>query len=385
MFEEIERLNQLKRIKPLDSFIMFWRPQKVGSSTLLSLLLSYAYRYNLAPRTRGQSTSFRSKILSCAYNNPNSLLSSDERMSLSQQLRSYHDRTTSKRNQLIESLNYYMSVYHELCNYRHDLIYQNLRCAFEARYPLPYNFTISSRPVYEIFMVREPLSRLISSYYFWGEISKMRKSRSKGNVRRKSDDQMERPIRLGVIDDHSTIDVVLSRGNYVYHGNESSVPSLDLAVKFARSFPFNRGMPGPSFTFSAFSDNPHDASDIVSSTRIMTIITERMDESLVVLSHFLNWSLADVVVTMLRKSLSTHPRAHDWPAVAIALMKQHLEESGEYLIYRKANETLDKRIANLKAIGVNFTAELNLLSQLREKVTEARRQHSYDYQCVTIS
>ena len=36
--------------------IMFWRPQKVGSSTILSILVSYGFRYNAIPRRKGRIT-----------------------------------------------------------------------------------------------------------------------------------------------------------------------------------------------------------------------------------------------------------------------------------------------------------------------------------------
>ena len=49
---EIKRLNSLKPLKKASN-IMFWRPQKVGSSTLLSLLVSYGYRFNMLPRRKG--------------------------------------------------------------------------------------------------------------------------------------------------------------------------------------------------------------------------------------------------------------------------------------------------------------------------------------------
>jgi len=48
------------------SLIMFWRPQKVGSSTILSILMSFGYRYNLMPRRKDAANSFCSKIAQCA-------------------------------------------------------------------------------------------------------------------------------------------------------------------------------------------------------------------------------------------------------------------------------------------------------------------------------
>ena len=37
--------------------IMFWRPQKVGSSTIVSLFVSYAYRYNFIQKRKGVQNS----------------------------------------------------------------------------------------------------------------------------------------------------------------------------------------------------------------------------------------------------------------------------------------------------------------------------------------
>ena len=61
---EIETINQLQ---PLISTgrVFFWRPQKVGSSTILSILLSYSYRYNIISRRKGGSNAFCLKIASC--------------------------------------------------------------------------------------------------------------------------------------------------------------------------------------------------------------------------------------------------------------------------------------------------------------------------------
>ena len=46
---EVVRLQGLRALKDVEN-LMFWRPQKVGSSSLLSLLVSFGYRYNLLPR-----------------------------------------------------------------------------------------------------------------------------------------------------------------------------------------------------------------------------------------------------------------------------------------------------------------------------------------------
>lgn len=56
-------------------------------------------------------------------------------------------------------------------------------------------------------------------------------------------------------------------------------------------------MPGPSFTWSLFSNSATDAVNVLRGDRIMTLVTERLDESLVVTAHYMRWSLADVVNT----------------------------------------------------------------------------------------
>ena len=68
--EELQReeMHALRNLKPLIDYpkIMFWRPQKVGSSTILSLLLSFGYRNNILPRRKSSGTSFLCrKIAKC--------------------------------------------------------------------------------------------------------------------------------------------------------------------------------------------------------------------------------------------------------------------------------------------------------------------------------
>jgi hypothetical protein len=43
--------------------------------------------------------------------------------------------------------------------------------------------------------------------------------------------------------------------------------------------------------------SPEAAVKIIKTDRMMTIVTERLMESLAVMSHYMGWSLADVVVT----------------------------------------------------------------------------------------
>ena len=75
--------------------------------------------------------------------------------------------------------------------------------------------------------------------------------------------------------------------------------------------------------------------------RILTLILERMDESLVVMAHYLNWSLADVVIVKSRKALSGHPQARHWPSEGIQALQSKLDEKGETAVYKVGNERLD--------------------------------------------
>ena len=102
----------------------------------------------------------------------------------------------------------------------------------------------------------------------------------------------------------------------------------------------------------------------------MTIVTERLDESLVVASHHLGWSLADVVVTVPRKALSTHPKHTVWPKSAVEILQRILEDTREYDVYDTANKKLDDRIEDLKSQGVNVTEEAITLKHLRDRVTK---------------
>ena len=108
----------------------------------------------------------------------------------------------------------------------------------------------------------------------------------------------------------------------------------------------------------------------------MTIVTERLDESLVVASHYFGWSIADVVVTVHRKALSKHPKHTEWPTIAVRTIEQKLSEQNEYEVYSAANMKLNSRIKDLKLQGVNFTDEVRILKVLKERVTKVRVENS---------
>ena len=128
-------------------------------------------------------------------------------------------------------------------------------------------------------------------------------------------------------------------------------------------------MPGPSLTWSAISDNFTDAIRELQKDRIMTIVTERLDESLVVTSHYMGWTLADIIVVKNRKALSTHPKHTEWPLESIEIMKSTLEKAGEFAIYKAANAKLNERIKSLSRSGISITGQVKLLQDIRFRVS----------------
>ena len=102
-------------------------------------------------------------------------------------------------------------------------------------------------------MVRNPLSRAISVYYFWGELFKvkMRESklrRSKGIMSIFA--EKGKLGRLGQVQGagNETVEVILTgtSNHFTYHGTEATVPEHSIALKFGENLPYSFGMPGPS-------------------------------------------------------------------------------------------------------------------------------------------
>lgn len=344
--DHIKMLMTMTPIKYANDFVIFWRPQKVGSSTILSILISHAFRYNIIPKRHMMKNSFCIDIANCgAAKN----ISSNS-ISLKKTLSSA-GRYAGLRKDVDRLLNRY-SVNHVLCDFPAYYVQENLKCAFLIN--SKDTLDESSFNVYEIFAVRDPIDRMISIYYFWGELYRLGRSKTKkfrlGESTGNNDPQIETKFKNSLFE---------------YHGNETSVPSRDIAAGFVDKFPLLRGMPGPSYTWSAFADNPKDAANILKSNRIMTLVTERLDESLVLLSHYMKWSLADVVVVAYRKSLSKHPKASVWPQDVISSLRKKLVSTGEYQVYEASVETLNNRIKDLKDSGVDFQAQLELLRELK--------------------
>jgi hypothetical protein len=73
----------------------------------------------------------------------------------------------------------------------------------------------------------------------------------------------------------------------------------DFVSDFSRVY--TRGMPGPSYSWSSFSNSAEDASARLlppfpsspSAPQVLPLVLERLDESLVLMCDYLGWSLAD--------------------------------------------------------------------------------------------
>jgi hypothetical protein len=359
--------------------IVFWRPQKVGSSTLLSLLISYGYRNNFLPKRKSRPNYFCRLISLCALINHD--FSDDQQRQQFLKYSSieikhwYVTKNLFKRSseELISDLiPSKMSITHEICNLNSSVLQNNLKCAFTIQNDNVNSnaYLYNTSNVKEIFILRDPLARSISVYYFWGELFKLvtasKKRRDRNNSQQNSFYNAATP-RLGNVEImNQSIDGRL----FKYHGVETTAPPQSFAVNYANKIAYKAGMPGPSYSWSLFSTNINDALQAISSDRIMTVVLERLDESLLVLSHYMDWSLADVVVLKHRKALSSHPKHTEWPQEAVQILHRKLNANGEYAMYNRSREKLDERLKKLEEKGVNIVAELNILKDLKKKVSE---------------
>ena len=104
-----------------------------------------------------------------------------------------------------EKLYYQASIAHQLCNIPSNLVYDSLPCAFTSRhkpthtntrtnthsnthsnthnkYTHSNSYTVNgilptqaqTGPIKELFLVRNPLNRIISAYFFWGELYRLK-------------------------------------------------------------------------------------------------------------------------------------------------------------------------------------------------------------------
>ena len=187
MEADVALLSPLRPLRYEDRYLVFWRPQKVGSSTLLSLFISYSFRYNVFPRSKAGRNLFCVKILRCAdhnyqllkksgkiFQNLSQVFISKALQANVQSTRVPHDQQPFLREAISEKLPYQFSLNHELCNFDPSTIYHSLPCAFHMRENKPDSYIQSSidnlSRIREVFIVSDPLSRMISIYYFWGEL-----------------------------------------------------------------------------------------------------------------------------------------------------------------------------------------------------------------------
>ena len=66
VLKDMRIADHLVPVHSSEPAIIFWRPQKVGSSTILSLLVSYGYRYNVLVRRKSAFNSLCIKAARCA-------------------------------------------------------------------------------------------------------------------------------------------------------------------------------------------------------------------------------------------------------------------------------------------------------------------------------
>ena len=391
------RLKDLKAVEKLQPLldgpnVFFWRPQKVGSSTLLSILMSYGYRYNYLPKRKSSSNAYCRLLAKCAiatksypHNISYSYLEDyvTSRVPGTPMKGQYLTTRDLEAERLSNSVGFKISLSHEICNLNAQVIHQNIECSFNKLSKVVQENN-KLNPVKELFMLREPLSRAISVYYFWGELYKMKhgmKTNRNDKISKKERNGEHRnlawegELKLGQSD--LSKPVVITGQKFKYHGLENTPPPYDIAMYYANHSVYRTGMPGPSYTWSAYADNLSDALDILKSDRICTIVLERLAESLVVAVHYLNWSLADVVVTKHRKALSSHPKHTAWPKPAVDLLVSQFNapEHGEYAMYNASLLKLNERIERLTRQGVDVPAEVVKLNMLQKRVTEVRILH----------
>ena len=361
--------------------IMFWRLQKVGSSSIHSMLLSLAFRHNLPPRAKSGRNSLCKKLDSCL---PLQALNDTRQMFMlvkavfQRKYGSRHSRLNGgnsgggSRKDFFDTKRFMVSTQHEICNLDASFIRNNLPCAFHSLHNAAYHTDIR-----ELFLLREPVARALSIYYFWGELSKLTRKTKRTNRNQLQLGEGTSPSSSSPRHNNSSRDGLL----FFYHGNESTAPSLEVAEQFAARLPHAAGgvrrTAGPSFSYSAFAEDSLSAVKEVMSDRMVTLVLERLDESLVMMTHVWNWSLADAVIVMPRKSLSPHPRAEDWPQLGIEAIRERLRDAGELDLYDAAVRKLDERIAALKQSGVAFSSEVNYFRELRRRATEVSPHCAY--------
>ena len=183
-----------------------------------------------------------------------------------------------------------------------------------------YHVSVTSLFAYVAVLPRDPISRALSIYYFWGELFRLRSNHhaSAGIQHRQPVRQLvPSSISIPIIEENIINNRQFKRrskaqlgdgkagepvqGKFLYHGDEHTPPPEGVAIAFARHLPLRKGMPGPSYTWSGFAADAKSAVEVLRAGVVCPVVTERMDESLVVLADYLGVSIADVVAVLPRK------------------------------------------------------------------------------------
>ena len=167
-------------LKNESNYLMFWRLQKVGSSTISSILLSYAYRYNLIPKNQLSNpiNNICARLVTCLHNSTNY---------------SQNSKIQKSNEYIISTKPTYVATFkHEICNLPVHLVFASLPCVFTEdfdymndkrrqkyvsqfyhKYWRQNTHSPSWSNIKEIFIVRNPLCRIVSIYYWYGAFNRI--------------------------------------------------------------------------------------------------------------------------------------------------------------------------------------------------------------------
>lgn len=139
-------------------------------STVVNILNIYSFRHGLTVSPKGSKNSFCYFLMKCATEL--NLVSSSSMSKMKT-----HMRKLKKKLKDVDSVGRTrradISLQHQLCDMDGQVTQNALSCAFRSHNP-----ALSQAPIKQITLVREPLSRAISVYYFWGELFKLKFLRS---------------------------------------------------------------------------------------------------------------------------------------------------------------------------------------------------------------
>lgn len=200
--------------------LFFWRLQKVGSSSILSILTSYSVFHGLIiqPRTSPKIFCNRIYLISSKHNDTKvENINNRNLRGFHENLEEYFDpysylmyedngdssmllsnsRALALSNKSKPEIYFQVSLQHQLCNDENKYgITNNISEHFESTPPvfsldkefkskkfepiypvkkvyetnLQNYLRIEKRKTRQFYLVRDPLSRMISIYYFWGEL-----------------------------------------------------------------------------------------------------------------------------------------------------------------------------------------------------------------------